>query len=143
MSLLLAGLGACASVGNPAPVSAYDGLYVGTRLSNDPLACGIEAAGGKAAALVSGGQLSLNLFNAGTKMAGTVGEDGTLRASGLWRAPRSFIITTVLTGHISGSVLSGTATDHRCMTELNLTRQSSGGGRVVSSPPPARAAKRQ
>ena len=141
--LVLVGLSACAGTNNPVPVSAHDGLYVGTRLSNDPLACGIEAAGGKTSALVSDGQLSLNLFNAGTKLAGTVGEDGTLRASGLWRAPHSFIMITVLTGRISGSGLSGVATNQRCTTELNLTRQNPVGKRM---PPPrsrSRASKRQ
>ncbi len=141
--LLLAGLSACATTSNPVPASIHDGLYVGTRLSNDPLACGIEAPGGKTSALVSNGQLSLNLFNAGTKLAGTVGEDGTLRASGLWRAPRSFIMITVLTGQISGSTLSGSATNQRCTTELNLKRQSPAAKRVPPSQPQTRASRQR
>ena len=47
---------------------------------------------------------------------------GALRASGLWRTPRGFNNVTVLRGAIAGGVLTGTATDLRCVTELNLRR---------------------
>ena len=57
---------------------------------------------------------------------GTVGEDGALRASGLWRTPRGFNNVTVLRGAIAGGVLTGTATDLRCVTELSLHRVTPG-----------------
>ena len=112
----------CTQVSNPEPSRSYDGRYVGTRQSNLPEACGITEAGGRTAADVAGGNLTMNLFNPGTKMTGTVGADGVLRASGLWRSPRSFHNFTILHGTIAGGLLTGTASDSRCVTELTLRK---------------------
>jgi hypothetical protein len=63
------------------------------------------------------------LFNAKTQMTGTVGEDGRVRASGLWPNPTGgFPGMTVLDGQIAGDTLSGTATDFRCHTDIRLQR---------------------
>lgn len=112
----------CSQVSNPEPSRSYDGRYVGTRQSNLTEACGITAVSGRTAADVMGGNLTMNLFNPGTKMTGTVGADGTLRASGLWKSPRSFHNFTILQGNIAGGMLTGTASDSRCMTELALRK---------------------
>lgn len=120
---LMAMLAACSSVTEPVPVSTFDGVYVGSRHSNDAAACGIEAPAGKSSASVSRGRLSVELFSSGTRMVGTVGEDGTLRASGFWPAPHSFAAITVLKGKITGTVLAGSASNFRCTTEITLARQ--------------------
>lgn len=120
LALLLLGLGACSSVSNPTPVASYDGLYAGSRRSNDPGACGIEAPAGRTSATISKGKIKLDLFSPATKMDGTVGEDGTVRASGLWLAPHSFIAITVLKGRIAANTLTGTASNSRCITDVSL-----------------------
>ena len=123
--LLAAGLLAlcgCSRVSNPEPSRLYDGRYAGTRQSNLPDACGITAARGRATADVRNGSLSMELFNPGTKITGTVGADGALRASGLWKSPRSFHNFTVLEGSIRDGRLTGTASDSRCVTELSLQK---------------------
>lgn len=112
----------CAQVSNPEPSGLYDGRYVGTRESNLTEACGITATTGRTAADIVGGTLTMQLFNPGTKMTGTVGADGTLRASGLWRSPRSFHNFTILHGRVAGGLLTGTATDNRCVTEITLRK---------------------
>lgn len=112
----------CSQVSNPEPSGLYDGRYVGTRQSNLTEACGITAMTGRTTADVAGGGLKMQLFNPGTKMTGTVGADGVLRASGLWQSPRSFHNFTVLQGRITGGVLTGTASDSRCVTELALRK---------------------
>ena len=112
----------CAQVSNPEPSRLYDGRYVGTRQSNLADACGITATTGRTAASVAGGALTMQLFNPGTMVTGTVGADGTLRASGLWRSPRSFANFTVLHGRIADGLLTGTASDSRCVTEITLRR---------------------
>ena len=112
----------CAQVSNLEPFRLYDGRYVGTRESNLTEACGITTTTGRTAADIAGGKLTMQLFNPGTKMTGTVGEDGVLRASGLWRSPRSFHNFTVLHGKIAGGLLTGTATDNRCVTEITLRK---------------------
>ena len=76
----------------------------------------------RVSATVARGRLTLNLFGPDSRLNGTVGEDGALRASGLWRTPRGFNNVTVLRGAIAGGVLTGTATVLRCVTELNLRR---------------------
>ena len=107
---------------NPEPSRLHDGRYAGTRQSNLPEACGTPAARGRAVADVKGGNLSMELFNPGTRLTGTVGADGALRASGLWKSPRSFHNFTVLQGSIRDGRLTGTASDSRCVTELALQR---------------------
>lgn len=135
----LLGLGACSSASNPKPSPAFDGRYTGTRESNLPEACGIASAAGRTSATVSGGKLRMNLFDDSTRLDGTVGEDGAVRASGLWRTPGSFHNFTVLEGRITGGVLTGTATDRRCVTRVALTRARGGGGLPVPPIPPQKA----
>lgn len=112
----------CAQVSNPEPSGLHDGRYVGTRRSNLTDACGITTATGRTAADVAGGNLTMQLFNPGTRMTGTVGVDGVLRASGLWKSPRSFHNFTILHGQIAGGRLTGTASDSRCVTEITLNK---------------------
>ena len=137
---LLAGvllvLGGCSSAANPEPSPLHDGRYAGTRESNLPEACGIASAAGRTSATVSGGKLRMNLFDDSTRLDGTVGEDGAVRASGLWRTPGSFHNFTVLEGRVVGGVLTGTATDRRCVTRVALTRARGGGGLPVPPIPP-------
>ncbi len=118
----LLALGGCAQTVNPVPSGSYDGRYVGTRESNLLEACGITATTGRTSADIAGGTLKMQLFNPGTKMTGTVGADGTLRASGLWKSPHSFHNFTILHGQVAGGVLTGTASDSRCITELALRK---------------------
>lgn len=112
----------CSGVSNPEPSGLYDGRYVGTRQSNVTEACGITATKGRTAADIAGGSLRMELFNPGTKMTGTVGADGVLRASGLWKSPRSFHNFTILQGNVADGMLTGTASDSRCVTELALKK---------------------
>ena len=112
----------CSGVANPEPSRLYDGRYVGTRESNLLEACGITAATGRTAADIAGGRLKMQLFNPGTTMTGTVGADGSLRASGLWKSPRSFHNFTILQGKVADGLLTGTATDSRCATEIALRK---------------------
>jgi hypothetical protein len=113
---------ACSQASNPEPSRLYDGRYVGTRLSNLTDACGITATRGRTAADILGGNLKMQLFTPDTKMTGTVGADGILRASGLWKSPHSFHNFTILHGKIADGLLTGTASDFRCMTEVALRR---------------------
>lgn len=122
LAVVLPALCGCSGVANPEPSGLYDGRYVGTRESNLLEACGITAARGRTAADVAGGRLKMQLFSPGTTMTGTVGADGSVRASGLWRSPRSFHNFTVLQGRIAGGLLTGTATDSRCATEIALRK---------------------
>ena len=122
--LSLGCLGACSGVSNPTPVATYDGLYAGSRQSNDPRACGIDAPAGQTSATISKGKVRINLFSPATKMDGTVGEDGTVRASGLWLAPHSFMAMTVLKGRIAESTLTGIASNSRCITDISLNQQA-------------------
>lgn len=115
-------LGGCAQTVNPEPSGSYDGRYVGTRESNLLEACGITATTGRTAADIASGTLKMQLFNPGTKMTGTVGADGTLRASGLWKSPHSFHNFTILHGQVADGVLTGTASDSRCTTEIALKK---------------------
>lgn len=124
--MCLFALSACSSASNPAPSAGFDGRYAGTRNSNLPEECGAGSARGRVSATVARGRLTLNLFGPDSRLSGTVGEDGALRASGLWRTPRGFNNVTVLRGTIAGGVLTGTATDLRCVTELNLRRVTPG-----------------
>ena len=112
----------CAQVSNPEPSGLYDGRYVGTRQSNLTEACGITATAGRTAADIAGGTLRMQLFNPGTRMTGTVGSDGALRASGLWKSPHGFHNFTILQGRVGGGLLTGTASDSRCVTEITLRK---------------------
>jgi len=122
LSLGLLALCGCSHVSNPEPSGLYDGRYVGTRESNLLEACGITSATGRTAADIAGGTLKMQLFNPGTKVTGTVGADGVLRASGLWKSPHSFHNFTVVQGRVADGMLTGTASDSRCVTELALRR---------------------
>jgi hypothetical protein len=112
----------CAQTANPDPSPSFDGRYVGTRSSNLTDACGITAATGRTQADVLRGKLTMLLFNPGTKMTGTVGEDGNLRASGLWKSPHGFHNFTLMRGQIVDGLLSGVASDSRCVTDIELKR---------------------
>ena len=124
--LCLLALAGCSSASNPTPSAGFDGRYAGTRTSNLPDECGAGSARGRVAATVAGGRLALQLFGPGSRLSGTAGADGTLRASGLWRTPGGFNNVTVLRGGIRDGVLTGTATDLRCVTELSLRRVAPG-----------------
>lgn len=112
----------CAQASNPEPSRLYDGRYVGTRTSNLMDPCGITATRGRTAAEILGGNLKMQLFTPDTKMTGTVGADGVLRASGLWKSPHGFHNFTILHGRVADGLLTGTASDFRCMTEIALTK---------------------
>jgi len=118
----------CAQASNPEPSGLYDGRYVGTRQSNLTEACGITATAGTTAADIAGGNLRMRLFNPGMTMIGTVGADGVLRASGLWKSPHSFLNLTILHGKIADGLLTGTASDHRRVTAITLRRLGRRGG---------------
>lgn len=116
------GLGAC-SASDPVPSPLYDGRYGGTRKSDAAEACGIVQLQGRTSARVSRGHLEMSLFGPKTPMTGTVGEDGRVRASGIWANPTGgFPGVTVLDGQVSGNRLEGTATDFRCHTDIDLLR---------------------
>lgn len=68
------------------------------------------------------GRLRLRLFGPQTALDGTVGADGTVRASGLWKSPSGYPNMTVLHGHVADGVMTGTASDFRCVTDLKLRR---------------------
>ncbi len=70
-------------------------------------------------------------------MTGTVGENGHVRASGLWPNPTGgFAGMTVFNGEISDGVLEGTATDFRCHTDVRLRRVTPLRQRVGKVPRP-------
>ena len=112
----------CSAARNPTPSAAYDGRYVGTRESGPPDACGPVAPRGPVAATVRRGALRLRLFGRGTDLEGTVGDDGGLRASGMWRTGEAFPRMTVLEGRIEAGALTGTASDLHCVSRLVLHR---------------------
>lgn len=119
-------LGACASTTNPTPSARYDGDYAGRRWSDKTVECGVTEQRGTTSAHISGGRLTLPLFGPRTRLEGSVGEDGALRASGLWANPKGgFPGMTILIGKVQEGVLQGIATDYRCHTEVDLkkTRQ--------------------
>jgi len=115
-------LGGCSFARDPVPSAAFDGRYVGARLSAPADACGPVAPRAAVVATVRGGALTLRLFGPGTEVAGTVGAGGTLRASGIWRTDGGFPFVTVLHGHIDDGTLSGTASNLGCVTLLTLHR---------------------
>ena len=112
----------CSQTSNPEPSRLYDGRYVGTRQSNLLEACGITAATGRTAADIAGGNIRMQLFSPDTKLTGTVGADGAIRASGLWKSPHSFHNFTILHGRVADGMLTGTASDHRCVTDIALNK---------------------
>jgi hypothetical protein len=119
---LLLGLAAC-SAQDPEPSPIHDGHYAGTRRSDRPEVCGIAQADGTTSARVVGGRISLPLFGPKTMLTGTVGDDGTVRASGMWPNPTGgFPGMTVLNGRIEENVLDGTASDFRCRTDVRLRK---------------------
>ncbi len=120
--LLALAVSACSPTGNPDPSGLYDGRYVGTRYSNLTEACGIAATAGRTAADVVGGVLRMQLFDPTTRMTGTVGRDGDVRASGLWKSPHSFHNFTLLQGRVDNGLLTGMASDSRCFTDIALKR---------------------
>ncbi len=117
--LLLAAVSGCASASNPVPSPAFDGRYVGRRDSHPADGC---AAPGRAVAVVRHGTLTMKLFGPHSVLDGSVGADGTLRASGIWSAGMSLPIVTVLRGRIVGGELTGSATDLHCTTDIVLHR---------------------
>lgn len=118
-SLLVA---AC-SVSDPVPSRAFDGRYAGARVSDRADACGVTSLRGKTAARIQDGLVVIDLFSAKTRMTGSVGEDGRLRASGIWANPTGgFPGVTVLNGAIRSGILDGIATDFRCHTDVHLRR---------------------
>ena len=65
----------------------------------------------------------MNLFSARTRLSGTAGDDGRVRASGIWPNPTGgFPGETILDGRIGGNELTGMATDFRCHTDIKLRR---------------------
>lgn len=119
-TLLLMAMAACSAT-DPVPSPRYDGRYAGTRQSDLTAACGVTQLQGTTTARVTDGRLALPLFSSKTQMTGDVGDDGRVRASGIWRNPTGgFPRMTVLNGQITGNTLDGTATDFRCHTELHL-----------------------
>lgn len=130
MLLAVLGLAACSAT-DPVPSPVFDGHYLGTRVSNDATLCGTSTLEGSATARVSGGRLTMPLFGPKAALDGTVGDDGRVRASGIWRTQTEhFPQVTVLNGWVKNDILEGSATNFRCRTRLHLSK-------VV---PPARSA---
>ncbi len=118
--------GAACSASDPVPSPIFDGQYAGTRRSDQTEACGVAKLEGTTTARIARGRLSMGLFGGKTQLTGTVGEDGRVRASGIWANPTGgFPGMTVLDGQISGKTLNGTATDFRCHTDIRLQRVAS------------------
>jgi hypothetical protein len=135
--VLLLAVAACSAT-DPAPSPLYDGYYAGTRESDRTDACGISQVHGGASASVAGGRVAIPLFAPGTQMTGTVGEDGTVRASGIWTNPTGgFPGVTVLNGTIRNNVLEGKASDFRCHTDIHLEKALPARRRVGARPPAA------
>ncbi|PPQ27370.1 hypothetical protein [Rhodopila globiformis] len=136
-AILAAGVGlgvvACSTT-DPTPSSRYDGRYAGTRLSDRSDVCGIPRLHGSTSARIIHGHVAMDLFSPKTRMTGTVGADGTVRASGLWRNPTGgFPGMTILTGKISDNELTGTASDFRCHTDVRLRRIVAPRGRSAAA----------
>ena len=118
--MVLLAFAAC-SARDPDPSPLFDGRYVGTRRSDRLDACGIDKPEGTTSAQVAQGHLTMLLFGPRTQLVGTVGDDGRVRASGIWPNPTGgFPGITVLEGSISNEELAGTASDFRCHTDLKL-----------------------
>jgi hypothetical protein len=121
-TILLIGLAAC-SARDPDPSPHFDGRYVGDRTTDQTEACGVTRTRGTTSAVVDRGHLSMPLFSPKTRLQGTVGADGTVRASGIWANPTGgFPGETVLNGRILDDVLVGTASDFRCHTDVHLRK---------------------
>lgn len=116
------GLAACSAT-DPTPSPFFDGRYVGTRVSNDAEICGTRSLKGTATAHVAQGHLTMSLFGPKTELDGTVGDNGRVRASGIWRTPtENFPQVTVLNGAIRDDVLDGSASNFRCETSFKLRK---------------------
>jgi hypothetical protein len=112
---------AACSARDPDPSPLFDGRYVGTRRSNRLDACGLSSPEGTTSAQIAQGRLTMPLFGPGTQLSGTVGDDGRVRASGIWPNPMGgFPGVTVLNGSVRNEELAGTASDFRCHTDLQL-----------------------
>ncbi len=121
LSLMLV-VTACSAT-DPVPSPRFDGHYTGTRESDKAEACGVTATRGTTSASISGGHITMPLFGPKTPLTGSVGDDGTVRASGIWRNPTGgFPGETVLDARIRDDLLDGTATDFRCSTVVHLRR---------------------
>jgi hypothetical protein len=121
-AILLVGLAAC-SARDPDPSPRFDGRYVGERVSDQAEACGVARTRGTTSAVIARGHLTMPLFSPRTRLDGTVGADGTLRASGIWANPTGgFPGETVLNGQVVDDVLEGTASDFRCHTDIHLRK---------------------
>jgi hypothetical protein len=118
--VVLVGIAGCSTT-DPVPSSRFDGYYVGTRVSDHDDVCGLSRLQGRTSARVARGRLSMELFGPRTELIGTVGADGVVRASGIWRNPTGgFPGVTVLNGVIEDRVLEATASDFRCHTQITL-----------------------
>lgn len=134
--VLLVGLAACTSTSNPTASNQFDGLYVGSRTSDKLAECGVSEPSGRTSARIAKGAISLPLFGPRTRLDGTVGADGKLRASGLWPNPtHGYPGMTVLNGHVSGGAMRGSATDLRCHTEIDLHKTASSPNAVPAGRP--------
>jgi hypothetical protein len=138
-ALLLLGVAACSAT-DPTPSPLFDGYYTGTRRSDRLDACGVTQTEGKTTARVTDGRIAIPLFTAKTQLSGTVGEDGTVRASGIWPNPTGgYPGVTVLNGTVRDKVLDGTASDFRCHTDIHLEKiapaQGGAGGRSTTGKP--------
>jgi hypothetical protein len=127
------GVAACSTT-DPTPSSRYDGHYAGTRQSDRTEVCGVSRLHGTTAARITRGHVDMDLFSPKTRMTGTVGDDGTVRASGLWTNPTGgFPGMTILNGRISDDELTGTASDFRCHTDIRLHRVAPPRGRSAGA----------
>jgi hypothetical protein len=135
VTLSLAVTACSAQDSDPSPV--FDGRYVGTRHSDRLDECGINNPAGTTSALVAQGHLTMPLFGPRTQLAGTVGDDGRVRASGIWPNPtHGFPGVTVLDGHLKNEALEGTASDFRCHTDVRLRKVVPPTSRSTARRPP-------
>jgi hypothetical protein len=136
-AILASGVGlsiAACSTTDPTPSPRYDGQYAGTRQSDRTDVCGVSSLHGSTSARITHGHVAMDLFSPKTRMTGTVGEDGTVRASGLWSNPTGgFPGMTILNGKISDNELTGAATDFRCHTDVRLRRVAAPRGRSAAA----------
>lgn len=122
LAVALSALAACAAT-DPDPSPRFDGRYVGTRISDSAKDCGIAEIRGSTSASVAHGHLTMPLFGSKTMLAGTVGDNGRVRASGIWPNPTGgYPGVTVLNGAVEDDWLNATASDFRCHTDVRLRK---------------------